>query len=86
MQRFLEMSFAPLSLKYLYVDCGARIIRGTEETRAFLACVSEVCRLLESLCLDLLWMNKPRVCPMREAEELITFETLEPLLRCRKLV
>jgi hypothetical protein len=86
MQRFLEMTFAPLNLTNLYVDCGARIIRGTKETRAFLACMSEVCQLLRSLYLDLLWMEKPWVCPMREAEDRITFETLEPLLRCRKLV
>jgi hypothetical protein len=86
MQRFLEMPFAPLNLTDLYVDCGVRIIRGTKEKREFLACVSEVCRLLQSLYLDLLWMEKPCVCPMREAEDRITFETLEPLLRCRKLV
>lgn len=86
MRRFLEMSFAPLNLTDLYVDCWVKIIRGTKETRAFLACVSEVCQLLQKLYLDLLWMEKPRVCPMREAEDQITFETLEPLLRCRKLV
>jgi hypothetical protein len=86
MKRFLEMPFAPLNLTNLCVDCGVRIIQGTKETRAFLACVSEVCQLLQSLFLDLLWMNKPCVYPRREAKDQITFETLEPLLRCRKLV
>jgi len=85
LQRFLEMTFAPLNLTNLYVECG-KIIRGTKEIRAFFACVSEMCQLLRLLHFDLLWMEEPGVCPMREAEDRITFETLEPLLRCRKLV
>ena len=88
MQRFLEMPFAPLNLTNLYVYCGMRIIRGVRRRRRdfFLVCVSEVFPLLELLHLTMLWMMKSCVCPMREAEDRITFETLEPLLKFRKIV
>jgi hypothetical protein len=86
-QRFLELPSAPgANLTSLYVDCGARMVRGVQGVRAFLACVGGGCPLLRALYLDLLWMDRPWVWPVREVDDRVTLDTLEPLFSCPQLV
>jgi hypothetical protein len=82
MVRLLEMDFAPLgNLSGLSLECAC--LQSAEEVYDFLRCISERCQTLKELNLDMNWIDSSDNHPVRE--DLITFETLQPLIACSNL-